>query len=423
MGGICFSLDMDNTLATPLIAMYFMKKRRLHRQIEEAKFAHQIARQKSHRLKFIRNALIHYWNMLINQSNNVGPRTCWSYLKSGDWWSSVVPIMNDKQFKENFRIQRSTFKEILNQVGPYLRREDTIFRSAIPIEKRVACALYSLGSTSELRTIAHLFGIGRSTAANLLHEFTEIIVQLFFHRLIKFPTTDQAIKDVTDGFLDKYRYPMCLGSVDGTHICIQPPYGEETDYYNYKKYHSVIALGVVDSNLKFTYLNVGAPGRCNDASVYNRCTLGELVRDPIYARNYLTVNNINIQAHLIGDSAFPLSQRLMKPFPERVNMPQAQRYFNYRLSHCRSTIERAFGHVKNRFRSLHKKLEYDLDHTKSIIKAAFILHNICVDAQDSVEIEWNQVRVVYKKTGCAVQSTAAVNIRNALCVFFLQNPL
>ncbi|CAL1548887.1 unnamed protein product, partial [Lymnaea stagnalis] len=67
----------------------------------------------------------------------------------------------------------------------------------------------------------------------------------------------------------------------------------------------------------------------------------------------------------------------MKPFPERLPMPQNQSIFNYRLSYCRCTVERAFGHLKNRFRLLHKKLEFDLDHIKLIIKAAFILHNIC----------------------------------------------
>ena len=106
--------------------------------------------------------------------------------------------------------------------------------------------MYSLGSTSELRTVAHLFGIGKSTVAHLfsigkstvakiLHEFCNVIVELFFHRLMKFPVTVQEIRQTTDSFLNKYGYPMCIGSIDGTHINIEPPSGEETDYFNYKK--------------------------------------------------------------------------------------------------------------------------------------------------------------------------------------------
>ena len=94
-------------------------------------------------------------------------------------------------------------------------------------------------------------------------------------------------------------------------------------------------------------------GRFNDASVYNRSTLAEIIRDPIYSRYQLRIGRTNVYPHLIGDSAFPLPQHLMKPYPEREFMPQNQSLFNYRLSHCRCTVERAFGHIKNRFHLLH----------------------------------------------------------------------
>ena len=98
--------------------------------------------------------------------------------------------MTDKQFKDNFRIHRATFKQILENVEPYLKKQDTKLRRSIPADKRLACALYSLGSTSELRTIAHLFVIGKSTAVEILHEFCDVVVDLYFNRLVKFPITN-----------------------------------------------------------------------------------------------------------------------------------------------------------------------------------------------------------------------------------------
>ena len=62
-----------------------------------------------------------------------------------------------------------------------------------------------------------------------------------------------------DGFLAKAGYPMCLGALDGTHFSVKHPIGLESDYYNYKKFHSIIILAVVNANLMFTYVNVGAP--------------------------------------------------------------------------------------------------------------------------------------------------------------------
>ncbi|CAF1470821.1 unnamed protein product [Rotaria magnacalcarata] len=384
-------------------------------------YEHQ--KRKKRRAWFIRNALLYQLSILTDQSRRSHQRTAWVYPKSGYWWSDIVPQMNDKQFKDNFRIHRRTFKQIPNQVEADLRRRDTVLRLAIPVDKRLACALYSLGSTSELRTVAHLFGIGKSTAASILHDFCNILVELFFGRLIKFPANNQEIQATTDEFLQKFGYPMCIGCIDGTHISIEPPTGAETDYFNYKKFHSVIVLAVVDASLKFTYINIGAPGRCNDSYVYSQSRVLDVMKNPIYAQNYLTIQNTNIQAHLIGDSAFPLSKNLMKPYTQRPNMPQDQTLFNYRLSRCRSAIERSFGHLKSRFRCLHKKLEYDVENAKILIKAVCILHNICIDAQDDVDTDWNITVPPYNKPNCNLRTLGGPDMRDALAYYFVQYPL
>ena len=142
-------------------------------------------------------------------------------------------------------------------------------RSAVLANKRLTCVLYSLDSTSEWKTVAQLFSIGRSTVANILHEFCDVIVEVFFLSIIKFPVPIQEIQQTTDCFFHKYGSTMCIGSIDGTHINIKPPTGEEIAYFNHKKYHSVILLAVVDASLKFTYVNTGVPSRCNDASLYS----------------------------------------------------------------------------------------------------------------------------------------------------------
>ena len=48
--------------------------------------------------------------------------------------------------------------------------------AAISVQRRAAIAMYLLSTTCELRTAAHLFGIGKSTAASILHEFYHALV-------------------------------------------------------------------------------------------------------------------------------------------------------------------------------------------------------------------------------------------------------
>lgn len=181
-------------------------------------------------------------------------------------------------------------------------------------------------------------------------------------------------------------------------------------------------LVTVNASLKFTYINVGAPGRCNDSSVYSRSKLSEVINDPIYDNHYILVDNVKIKAHLIADSAFSSSSSLMKPYPDRPGMLRSHGLFNYRLSRCRSTVERYFGLLKNCFRCLHKKMEYKLHNIINIIKAATILHNLCIISGDNLEVDWDTPQVIYKKHACNGQTAAGNNIREALTVYFLRNP-
>ncbi len=130
-----------------------------------------------------------------------------------------------------------------------------------------------------------------------------------------------------------------------------------------------------------------------------------------------------IPYHLIADSAFSLNKTLIKPFAERPNMPKRYSTFNYRLSRSRCSVERAFGALKNRFRSLHKKMEYNLSNTTNMIKAATILHNLCIINGDKDEIDWDTPNTVHKKPSCNIQTNDGNDVREALVNYFLLNPL
>ena len=414
---------MDEKLLFMLFQFYLLKKRTVQRDMAHLRLQFQRLRSTHRRTLARRKKFLLYLVFLTDHSNRLNPRTVWSVKKNDAWWSTIVPVMDDRQLKENFRLQKSTFAQLIKQVGPHLRRNDTILRRAVPVEKRIACALYALGSTSELRTVANLFGLGKSTTGELLHEFCSTIVDVFFHRLVKFPSSDQEIVDTIHDFLVRYDYPMCIGSVDGTHISVKAPVESQVDYFNYKKFHSIVMLASVNCSLQFTYVNVGAPGRCNDSSVYSGSNLAEVIQHPIYSKHFTVINGVKVQAHLIADSAFALNTTLMKPYATKPNMPRHHGLFNYRLSRCRSTVERAFGALKNRFRCLHKKMEFDLHHVVTLIKTAVVLHNLCIAHGDGVEVEWDSPQTIYHKAACNVHTIAGNGIREALTDYFLQNPL
>lgn len=74
------------------------------------------------------------------------------------------------------------------------------------------------------------------------------------------PTTEQWL-DIAEDFYKSTNFPNCLGSIDGKHTRCKNPQNSGLYFFNYKKYYSIILMAVVDSNLSFLCIDVGAFGR------------------------------------------------------------------------------------------------------------------------------------------------------------------
>lgn len=126
----------------------------------------------------------------------------------------------------------------------------------------------------------------------------------------------------------------------------------------------------------------GYPGSVHDTRV--------LKNSPIYTGQLYPPAGYFI----VGDGGYPCIEQpicLMTPFREPLQSRVQERY-NGCHSRARSVIERSFGMMKTRWRSIFfKALEVDITFVPSVITCCAVLHNICLgvgDIEEPVQEAW-----------------------------------
>ena len=276
---------------------------------------------------------------------------------------------------------------LCTRLRPSIQRHDTQLRHSICVEHRVAITLWCLATCGEYRTIAHLFGVARCTVCIVVHDTCKAIVDFLLKTYIKFPQGDE-LSRVVEGFKSKWGMIQCAGSIDGCHIPVLPPALNHTDYYNRKGRYSKLVQAIVDHNYLFTDVCVGWPGSVHDArvlvnsSVYRKANRKEILCGEPFQHDGI------IPIFLVGDSAYPLTSWIMKPFAHNSTLTTSQRSFNYHLSRAHIVVENAFGRLKARWRRLMKRNDMNIENVPCVITACCILHNICEVHGDSFNELW-----------------------------------
>ena len=294
------------------------------------------------------------------------------------FWNHIVLVtFTQENWIENFRMNRETFDYLCTQLRPWIQRKSTRLREPISVEHRLAITLWCLSTCAEYRTIGHLFGVARCTVCVIVHDTCAAIVTVLLDQYIKFPNGEDLEKTVK-GFEEKWNMVQCAGAIDGSHIPVRPPALNHTDFYNRKGWYSMILQAVVDHEYLFRDINVGWPGSVHDARVFVNSSLYQKAQDKeILNSCSRVILGKTVFPFLVGDSAYPLSSWLMKPFPYATTLTDNQKKFNYRLSRARIVSENAFGRLKARWRRLMKQNDMEAHHVPNVVVACCILHNVC----------------------------------------------
>ena len=353
-------------------------------------------------------------------------RMIWAKERSTTWWEQVVnSTFTEQDWLENFRMSRTTFLYLCDELRSGIEKQNTVMRRAVSTEKRVAITLWFLATGADYRTIGHLFGVSKSTVCVVTKEVCVVIVERLLPDYIKMPT-GTALKVVVEGFKNDLGFPQCAGAVDGTHIPILSPQECPADYYNRKGWHSILMQGVVDHQGRFVDVYIGWPGRVHDARVFANSSLYQRGQSKTLLPDWKeTIGGRNVPLVLLGDPAYPLLQWLMKAFPDNGRLSQQEKHFNYRLSRARVVVEHSYGRLKGRWRCLLRRLDVSTSDVPKLVAACCVLHNVCEIHGDKFNDQWmegvqGQESV---RTSAGSSSTlpeeSAVDIRKAFMSYFI----
>lgn len=334
--------------------------------------------------------------------------------------------LREAEFRKMFRLSRQSFNTMLMKVSRRLRVRDEkqakcSSGSSISNKTRLAVTLRWLagGSHSDL---CFAFGISSTSFFKEDGVLWETIRALDAEYNLSFPldsiSTLQCLGDEF-GRYSNGAMQNAVGAIDGLVIRTRCPFLSETSnpmhFRNRKGTFGLLALGISDLNGRFLMFTVNHPGSTHDSLAWQSCAL----------KLRIDAGELPEQFFLIGDEAFQCTEQMLSPYPGQ-GIGRWPDSFNYHLSKCRQSIERAFGMLVRRWGVLQRKLACDFERWPLVAVVCAKLHNVCCDANIPVPDRWtedirpNDLPVVYLNDQ-AVQEVRGRSTRRHTIQLFLQS--
>lgn len=246
-------------------------------------------------------------------------------------------------------------------------------------EQRVIITLRFLATGAPYRSCLQWeFCVAHNTLSVMIREVCDAVAAEYQAEVFKLPRTPAGWKQVADGFSQRWNFEHCLGAIDGKHVAIKKPKGSGSENYNYKGFCSIVLLAIVDSEYKFMWADVGAPGSCSDGGIWKEGKLYRRIeqgRQGLPAPEPLPGHRTPVPWFFVGDAAFALAPWMQKPFPHR-GQTRPERLYNYRLSRARRIVENGFGLLVVQWKCLTTTMGLAPENAAKVVIACLTLHNL-----------------------------------------------
>ncbi len=152
-------------------------------------------------------------------------------------------------FFKYFRISPTTYEKLLSYIGADLQKVTTKMREPVSPDERLIITLRYLTTGDAQTTIGANYRMSPTTVGRMINETCKSIWnRLSEQDYLKVPTTEAEWERIDKEFEDRWNFPHAVGAIDGKHVAMSAPPGSGSGYFNYKRTHSIVLLGVCDAN-------------------------------------------------------------------------------------------------------------------------------------------------------------------------------
>ena len=247
-----------------------------------------------HRIQANNNLVCLYCLLLLRRCRwrREHPRKCWvrrwilERVQYGHYQALLRTLIEtDKSTYKNFlRMDERLFTQILECITPRIMKQETRMRKPLEPGLHLAMTLRFLATGESFKSMCLNFRVGPNTLSLVVKETCEAIIEEYIQEVIQCPTNDPwRLESSSRWACRQMAIPpcgRCPGREAHRHTSLPPPPPNMGSlYYNYKGFHSIVLLALVDADYKFMYVDVVANGSSSDAGIFQTTDLRQALED------------------------------------------------------------------------------------------------------------------------------------------------
>jgi hypothetical protein len=175
---------------------------------------------------------------------------------------------------------RDSARELFDILEPHIAHP-TNRSHATPAETQFISAMSFFRSGTFQYVEGTVGGVSQSTVSRVIERFSKNVVQKLLQGSLQFPVEGRQMNLVKSEFFKLAQLPSICGLIDGTHVYIKSPGGDdEPAFVNRKLKHSINVQVVANYNYAFSDIVVRWPGSTHDSFIWRQSGL----RDRFVAR-------------------------------------------------------------------------------------------------------------------------------------------